>query len=230
VEHDLRRRGSSIGRGKLIPDVAPAYAGYVAWRGTVGERSLSPATHKAYRDAIIYQVLADSHILVYPIPGLDGSLAEGDRLINMVWHVNVAAGDDLDRLMTGRDGTRRAVSLPPGAATDEAVTGMRRQAEAVFAPPVAEVVTSVAEPFVQAVYDIAVPRMAQGRVCPGRRRRVRRPPACRGGHCQGGRRRVGARRRTPGSRRGRARRTGRVGTPSAAGRPATSRPYPRDRR
>lgn len=156
---------SSIGRGKLIPDVAPSYAGYVAWRGTIGERSLSPATRKAYQDAIIYQVLTDSHILVYPIPGLDGSLAEGDRLINMVWYVNVAAGDDLDRLMTGRDGIRRAVSLPPGAATDEAVTGMRRQAEAVFAPPVAEVVTSVAEPFVQAIYDIAVPRMAQGRVC-----------------------------------------------------------------
>jgi 2,6-dihydroxypyridine 3-monooxygenase len=156
---------SSIGRGRLIPEVAPAYAGYVAWRGTIGERSLSPATRKAYQDAIIYQVLTDSHILVYPIPGLDGSLAEGDRLINMVWYVNVAAGDDLDRLMTGRDGVRRAVSLPPGAATDQAVTGMRRQAEAVFAPPVAEVVTSVAEPFVQAVYDIAVPQMAQGRVC-----------------------------------------------------------------
>ena len=156
---------SSIGRGKLIPEVAPSYAGYVAWRGTVPERSLSPATRKAYEDAIIYQVLTDSHILVYPIPGLDGSLAAGDRLINMVWYVNVAAGDDLDRLMTGRDGIRRAVSLPPGAATDEAVTSMRRQAEAVFAPPVAEVVTSVAEPFVQAIYDIAVPRMAQGRVC-----------------------------------------------------------------
>ena len=156
---------SSIGRGKLIPEVAPSYAGYVAWRGTVPERSLSPATRKAYEDAIIYQVLTDSHILVYPIPGLDGSLAAVDRLINMVWYVNVAVGDDLDRLMTGRDGIRRAVSLPPGAATDEAVTSMRRQAEAVFAPPVAEVVTSVAEPFVQAVYDIEVPRMAHGRVC-----------------------------------------------------------------
>jgi 2,6-dihydroxypyridine 3-monooxygenase len=57
------------------------------------------------------------------------------------------------------------VSLPPGAATDQAVAGMRRTAAQVFAAPIAEVVTSVAEPFVQAVYDIEVPRMARGRVC-----------------------------------------------------------------
>ena len=155
----------SAARAALIPGAAPSYAGYVAWRGTVPEGHLSPTARKAFADAIIYQVLADSHILVYPIPGLDGSLAEGDRLINMVWYVNVAAGAELDRLMTGRDGTRRAVSLPPGAATDQAVTHMRRTAAKEFAAPIAEVVTSVAAPFVQAVYDIEVPRMARGRVC-----------------------------------------------------------------
>jgi len=156
---------SSGARAWLFPEVAPSYAGYVAWRGTLPERSLSPAARKAFDDAIIYQVLADSHILVYPIPALDGSLAEGDRLINMVWYVNVTAGTELDRLMTGRDGIRRAVSLPPGAATDQAVTAMRRRAAEVFAAPIAEVVTSAAEPFVQVIYDIEVPRMASGRVC-----------------------------------------------------------------
>jgi 2,6-dihydroxypyridine 3-monooxygenase len=129
------------------------------------ERSLSPATRQAFDDAIIYQVLADSHILVYPIPALDGSLAPGDRLINIVWYVNVAAGQELDRLMTGRDGIRRAVSLPPGAAADAAVATMRRTAAEVFAAPIAEVVTGMAEPFVQAIYDIEVPRMVSGRVC-----------------------------------------------------------------
>jgi 2,6-dihydroxypyridine 3-monooxygenase len=156
---------SSAARARLIPGAAPSYAGYVAWRGTLPERALSPATRKAFEDAINYQVLARSHILVYPIPALDGSLAEGDRLINMVWYVNVAAGRELDQLMTGRDGVRRAVSLPPGAATGQAVAGLRRTAEQVLAAPIAEVVASVAEPFVQAVYDIDVPRMARGRVC-----------------------------------------------------------------
>jgi 2,6-dihydroxypyridine 3-monooxygenase len=155
----------SAGRARLLPGVTPSYAGYVAWRGTVPERDLSRAAQPVFADAITYQVLTGSHILVYPIPGLDGSLARGDRLINFVWYVNVAQGPELDQLMTGRDGIRRAVTLPPGSATDEAVGGMRQAAARLLAAPVAEVVTSVAEPFVQAIYDIEVPRMVSGRVC-----------------------------------------------------------------
>jgi 2,6-dihydroxypyridine 3-monooxygenase len=34
-----------------------------------------------------------------------------------------------------------------------------------LAPPLAEVVTHVAEPFIQAIYDIEVSRMAFGRIC-----------------------------------------------------------------
>jgi len=95
----------------------------------------------------------------------DGELTAGGRLINFVWYVNVAEGEELDALMTGRDGVRRTVSLPPGAARDEPVTVMRRAAQSGLAPPIAAVVTEVAEPFVQVVCDIAVPRMAFGRVC-----------------------------------------------------------------
>jgi 2,6-dihydroxypyridine 3-monooxygenase len=156
---------SSLARAQLLPGVTPAYAGYVAWRGTRPERDLPAAVRERLGDAITYQVLPGSHILVYPIPGLNGAVTPGERLVNFVWYVNVAAGEPLDALMTGRDGVRRAVSLPPGAATDAAVSAMRRAAAAAFAPPIAEVVTGVAEPFVQVVYDIAVPRMSFGRAC-----------------------------------------------------------------
>jgi 2,6-dihydroxypyridine 3-monooxygenase len=156
---------SSLARARLMPEVRPSYSGYVAWRGTVPERALPAATRELFGDAITYQVLKDSHILVYPIPGLDGALTAGERLVNFVWYVNVAEGEELDALMTGRDGVRRAVSLPPGAARDEAVTGLRHAAESELAPSIATVVTDVAEPFVQVVYDIGVPRMAFGRIC-----------------------------------------------------------------
>ena len=156
---------SSLGRALLLPEVRPSYSGYVAWRGTVPERALPAASRELFGDAITYQVLKDSHILVYPIPGLDGALTPGERLVNFVWYVNVAEGEELDELMTGRDGIHRAVSLPPGAARDQAVTAMRRAAGSELAPSIAEVVTGVAEPFVQVVYDISVPRMAFGRVC-----------------------------------------------------------------
>ena len=152
---------SSLARARLLPDVKPSYSGYVAWRGTLPEQALPDATRQLLGDAITYQVLKDSHILVYPIPG--GVL--GDRLVNFVWYVNVAEGAELEELRTGRDGIRRAVSLPPGAATEKAVTAVRQAAVAELAPPIMEVVTGVGEPFVQVVYDIAVPRMAFGRAC-----------------------------------------------------------------
>ena len=156
---------SSLARARLLPEIRPSYSGYVAWRGTVPERTLPAATRELFGDAITYQVLKDSHILVYPIPGPDGALTPGERLVNFVWYVNVAEGEELGALMTGRDGVRRTVTLPPGAARDEPVAVMRRAAESELAPPIAAVVTDVAEPFVQVVYDIAVPRMAFGRVC-----------------------------------------------------------------
>jgi 2,6-dihydroxypyridine 3-monooxygenase len=155
----------SAARARLLPAVRPAYSGYVAWRGTVPERDLSPGARKILGDALTYQVLPDSHILVYPIPALDGSLTEGDRLINIVWYVNVAQGAPLDILMTGRDGVRRPVSLPPGAATEPAVASMRQAARDQLAAPIAEAVVSAPEPFVQVVTDIEVPRMVFGRIC-----------------------------------------------------------------
>ncbi len=156
---------SSLARARLLPEVRPSYSGYVAWRGTLPEQALPAATRRRLGDALTYQVLKDSHILVYPIPGPGGALTVGDRLVNFVWYVNVAEGAELEELMTGRDGIRRAVSLPPGAATDQAVTAMREAAVAELARPITEVVAGVAEPFVQVVYDIAVPRMAFGRAC-----------------------------------------------------------------
>ncbi|HZY07698.1 MAG TPA: NAD(P)-binding protein, partial [Ilumatobacteraceae bacterium] len=78
----------STARAALLPRVHPQYSGYVAWRGVVRETELSDLTRLALDDAITYYVYANSHILVYPIPGRDGSVAPGERLINIVWYRN----------------------------------------------------------------------------------------------------------------------------------------------
>ncbi|GAY10526.1 FAD-dependent monooxygenase [Pseudonocardia sp. N23] len=152
-------------RAALLPGVAPRYAGYVAWRGTVPESELPEPVFAELADAITYQVLPGSHVLVYPIPGPSGSVVRGERLTNFVWYRNVAAGPAFDDVMTGVDGQVRPVSLPPGAMRPEQVSAFRSDVRALLAPVIAEAVLAVAEPFVQAVHDIEVPRMAFGRVC-----------------------------------------------------------------
>lgn len=156
---------NSTARPVLAPDAVARYAGYVGWRGTVPEADLSAATRSALQDAITYQVLPDSHILVYPIPGPDGAVEAGRRLMNFVWYRNVAAGAAFDEVMTGTDGVTRQVSLPPGMARPGLVEELRATARARFAPVIAEAVTTVAQPFVQAIVDIEVPTMYRARAC-----------------------------------------------------------------
>lgn len=155
----------SAARSTLLPDVVPQYSGYVAWRGTLPEADLTAPAFQALSDAITYQVLEDSHVLAYPIPGPSGALRPGQRLMNFVWYRNVDSGAPFEELMTDREGRFRPVSLPPGATRPEFVERLRKDARSALAPVIAEVATGVAEPFVQAVFDIEVPRMAHGRVC-----------------------------------------------------------------
>lgn len=155
----------SMARRHLLPATESAYAGYVAWRGMVPESALPDDVAGPLSEAITYYVYANSHILVYPIPGLDGSVAPGERLVNFVWYRNYLAGAELDELLTDRNGVRRDLSLPPGTAADHHVAEVRATAAARLPASLATVVALTEEPFVQVVYDIEVERMAFGRVC-----------------------------------------------------------------
>lgn len=155
---------NSVARAALVPEATPHYAGYVAWRGVLSEAELAPAFHSALDDALTYQILPAGHVLVYPIPGPDGALTEGRRSMNVVWYRNVAE-DELPALLTDRTGQQRRLSLPPGVARDDVVAELRAAARDQLAPPLVQVVTGVAEPFLQAVFDVEVPRMVSGRAC-----------------------------------------------------------------
>ncbi len=133
---------SSTTRAALLPEVAPSYSGYVAWRGTMPESELDPSTFAALADALTYQVLPDSHVLAYPIPGPGrgpgaGPAADELRLVPQ----RGRGRSRCERLLTDRDGRARPVSLPPGAARAEVVDRLRADARARLAPVLAEVVT-----------------------------------------------------------------------------------------
>jgi 2,6-dihydroxypyridine 3-monooxygenase len=156
---------SSNFRTQLVPESVRQYAGYIAWRGMIREDALSASTVAMLGDAITYFVYANSHILVYPIPGLDGSVEPGQRLINFVWYRNYLDGDDLSDVLTDNRGIARDVSIPPGGVRHEHVAELRATAAARLPPVLSEVVHAVHDPFVQVVFDVEVSRMAFGRTC-----------------------------------------------------------------
>jgi 2,6-dihydroxypyridine 3-monooxygenase len=156
---------SSFVRRALLPDVRPTYGGYVAWRGVVDESDLSPETFASLDDSLTYYFRPGTHALTYPIPNYDGAVEPGRRLMNLVWYRNVADGDPLADLLTDRSGRRREVSLPPGAVREEHLADFRRGATELLPPPIAEVALRSAEPFLQVMVDVEIPRMAFGRAC-----------------------------------------------------------------
>jgi 2,6-dihydroxypyridine 3-monooxygenase len=156
---------SSFVRRAMVPDVRPSYGGYVAWRGVVDEKDLTSGTFAALDDSLTYYVRPGTHALTYPIPNYDGAVEPGRRLMNLVWYRNVPAGEPLADLLTDRSGRQREVSLPPGAVRDEHLADFRRTAVGQLPPSIAEVALKSAEPFLQVMVDVEIPRMAFDRVC-----------------------------------------------------------------
>lgn len=155
----------SLFRDRLVPGSRRTYAGYVAWRGMVRESDLDRAVVARLGDAITYHVFANSHILVYPIPGIDGSVEPGHRLINFVWYRNYLAGGDLEDLLTDVHGERREISIIPGAVRAVHVDEMRATARARLPEVIATAVCAAEQPFLQVVFDVEIDRMAFGRTC-----------------------------------------------------------------
>ncbi|MGI9556455.1 MAG: FAD-dependent monooxygenase [Solirubrobacterales bacterium] len=154
----------SAARSRLLPDLGRAYAGYVGWRGSISESLLSDGALAAIADALIYEVIPNSHILTYPIQSAEGSLTPGEMTTNWVWYRNV---DDasLAELTTDVRGVQQEISLSPGAVQPRHADALRDAAGSEIAPQLDELVQKTEEPFVQVVFDIELTQLAFGRVC-----------------------------------------------------------------
>ncbi|XVK01059.1 FAD binding domain-containing protein (plasmid) [Burkholderia vietnamiensis] len=149
-------------RAQLLPDVRPAYAGYVAWRGLVDEHALPEQVLYLLRERFTFQQGGAHLFLTYLVPGADGAIEPGKRRVNWVWYRRLAP-ERLTSLFLTRDGTQRDGSLPPGAMRDDNRAELVDAADRMLAPTLATLVDTTPAPFAQAIYDLAVERMAFGR-------------------------------------------------------------------
>ena len=145
-------------RARFLPTVAPAFAGYVAWRAVVDEAALSVASRAAIGSHFAFCLPPGEQILGYPVPAAEDGTGTGRRF-NAVWYrpTHEAA---LAALLTDTSGVRHALSIPPGRIKAEVLSAMRADAERILAPPFAEVMLRAEQPFLQAILDIETPSMA----------------------------------------------------------------------
>jgi 2,6-dihydroxypyridine 3-monooxygenase len=129
----------------------------------VAEADVSDETRVLLDDALCYSVMEHSHICMYPIPGTDGRLDRGHRLLNYVWYRNVAQGPALDEMMTDTRGHPAAVSVPAGRVQQRYIDEVK-SSTGLLPAAAAELVARTTQPYIQSVIDVVVPQMAFGRV------------------------------------------------------------------
>ncbi|MDT5139633.1 MAG: 2,6-dihydroxypyridine 3-monooxygenase [Mycobacterium sp.] len=154
---------TSTARERFDPNAKLRYSGYIGWRGTVRQRDLTAETRQVLQNAITYDVIPHSHIMMYLIPGEHGLGAE-QQLMNYVWYRNVPEGPELSEMLIDKRGFAGSVSIHPGQVQDRYIADMRQAAADLLAPAVAEVVSATGTPYLQVVSDVRASRMAMGRV------------------------------------------------------------------
>lgn len=150
-------------RQLMLPEVRPAYAGYVAWRGLVAENAFPKALHDDLFMHMAFCLPQGEQMLGYPVAGPNNDLRPGHRRYNLVWYRPADEATALKRLLTDDKGATYEISIPPPAVSRASVAEMRGAAERVLSPQFREVWRLADQPFLQAIYDVQSPKLAFGR-------------------------------------------------------------------
>jgi 2-polyprenyl-6-methoxyphenol hydroxylase-like FAD-dependent oxidoreductase len=151
-------------RQQYLPEVAPLYAGYTAWRGLIAESAFPRALHAALFNDFGFCLPDNEQMLGYPVAGPDNDLRPGHRRYNFVWYRPASEDRELPRLLTDDTGRTHTLLIPPPLIARDVIADMRDAAARVLAPQFNEMVGLCEMPFLQPIYDLEVPRMALGRV------------------------------------------------------------------
>src|SRR6185436_71778 len=99
----------SVVRTQFLPELAPRYAGYVAWRGVVEAEALSPDLRVLMLHRMVFGFPDGELMLSIPMPAPRG---EEKRACHFVWF-RPAAESALAGLCTDASGKVHGVSIPP---------------------------------------------------------------------------------------------------------------------
>ncbi len=87
-------------RQQCLPELAPLYAGYVAWRALIAEQAFPPAIHRELFEYMTFCLPPGEQCLGYPVAGPDNDLRPGHRRYNVVWYRPADEHTELQQLLT----------------------------------------------------------------------------------------------------------------------------------
>jgi 2-polyprenyl-6-methoxyphenol hydroxylase-like FAD-dependent oxidoreductase len=147
-------------RAQFLPELAPRYVGYVAWRGVAEADALSPELGALVLHRMVFGFPDGELMLSIPMPAPGG---EEQRACHFVWFRPVAESALAD-LCTDAGGKRHGVSIPPPLLRPELLAAVKQDAAARLAPQLAALVDATAQIILQPIFELESPRIAFGRV------------------------------------------------------------------
>jgi 2-polyprenyl-6-methoxyphenol hydroxylase-like FAD-dependent oxidoreductase len=148
-------------RAQLFPELAPRYAGTVAWRGVVEPHQLAPDLHELMFKRMVFGFPDGELLLSIPMPVPQGQAHE--RCCHFVWF-RPADEATLAALCTDASGRSHGRSIPPPLIRPGLISDLKRDAAALLAPQLAALVNGTAQIILQPIFDLESPRIATGRV------------------------------------------------------------------
>lgn len=153
---------TSLGRSTLFPDVTVDYAGYVLWRGFIMEHEIDKP--KPLDDGVRCLGYPGGHGIFYFVPGPDGSIEPGERLVNWGMYITIPGAEIAD-FLTDKQGITRTGSLSPGSMPMTTERSLKDQARERIPDYYADIVEKSPDTFVYSIYDCQVPAYRTGRIC-----------------------------------------------------------------
>jgi len=145
-------------RARLLPEIKPRYAGYVAWRGVVEARQIAPALHEMMFHRMVFGFPDGELMLSIPMPG-----PRDERCCHFVWFRPVPE-NALIELCTDSSGRGHGIAIPPPLIKPELITAIKRNAGDLLAPQLTALVNGTAQIILQPIFDLESSRIAFERV------------------------------------------------------------------
>lgn len=148
-------------RTRLLSDLRPRYAGYVAWRGVIDQRDAAPEFHDLLFRHMLFGFPDGELLLSIPMPG--PGPGPGSSRCHFVWFRRVPE-TALPDLCTDASGRQHGSSIPPSLIRTELIEALKRDANELLAPQLAGLVTAAERIILQPIFDLESPRIAFGRI------------------------------------------------------------------
>ena len=150
-------------RRQFLPQIQPRPAGYIAWRGLLGENDLPEGAHHLLFDRSAHSLPDGELVVSLPVPGANNDARPGHRRYYFIWYRPADAAQQAE-LFTDAGGRSHGLSIPPPLIRPHFIAEMKAAARAKLSPVLAEIVARAPQPLLQSISDMEAPRLVFGRV------------------------------------------------------------------